>query len=43
MDDVVFGLEDVKEVYKRMEEQKYFSKIVIKIEEQYLGIYRVVI
>ncbi|KAK4656779.1 hypothetical protein QC762_207190 [Podospora pseudocomata] len=33
MDDVVFGLEDVKEAYKRMEEQKHFSKIVIKIEE----------
>ncbi|KAK0666415.1 putative alcohol dehydrogenase [Cercophora samala] len=33
MDDVVFGLEEVKEAYKRLEEQNHFSKIVIKIEE----------
>ncbi|KAK4173822.1 putative alcohol dehydrogenase [Triangularia setosa] len=33
VDDVIFGLEEVKEAYKRLEEQKHFSKVVIKIEE----------
>ncbi|KAK0739422.1 hypothetical protein B0T21DRAFT_409772 [Apiosordaria backusii] len=31
VDDVVFGLEEVKEAYRRLEEQKHFSKVVIKI------------
>lgn len=31
VDDVVFGLDKVKEAYQRMEEQKHFSKVVIRI------------
>lgn len=31
LDDVVFGLHEVKEAYKRLQEQKHFSKVVIKI------------
>ncbi|KAK4202018.1 putative alcohol dehydrogenase [Triangularia verruculosa] len=33
LDDVVFSLDQVKEAYKRLEEQKHFSKIAIKIDE----------
>lgn len=31
IDDEVFGLEDVKSAYRKLEAQKHFSKIIIKI------------
>lgn len=31
VDDVVFALEDAKGAYERLEQQKHFSKVVIKI------------
>lgn len=33
VDDVVFGLEEVKGAFERMERQEHFSKIVIKIRD----------
>lgn len=32
VDDEVFGLEDVKDAYRKLDAQKHFSKIVIKIK-----------
>jgi len=33
VDNVIFGLHEVKEAYRRLEEQKHFAKIVIKIAQ----------
>ncbi|PYH94335.1 alcohol dehydrogenase [Aspergillus ellipticus CBS 707.79] len=33
VDDVVFGLEEVKSAYRRLRERKHFSKVVIRIQE----------
>lgn len=32
VDDVVFGLSEAKEAYKRLQEKKHFSKVVIRID-----------
>ena len=34
VDEKVFSLHDVKEAYKWLEEQKHFSKVVIKIAQK---------
>lgn len=31
LDDVVFGLEDAKKAYERLDKQEHFSKVIIKI------------
>lgn len=31
VDDVTFSLDQVKDTYRRLEEQKHFAKVVIKV------------